>query len=271
MDAMTRIESIRSRITNANAQSANLNNKRQVNIGKRATLEAQLEKAFADYEAKYGKRLTPDTVEAEMVNVATEKEAEVARIEEMITLIQGGNFEQAMALANGNKVEEVAQSRAEVVTSPVVEASAVSAPVTETPVVPTQAEPAAAQIPTPPVAPAPVTPTQSQVTPPTAPVMPSMPTAPVMPSAPTIPATPVAPTMPTAPTPPADPFNLASTGGGQMNALGGLGGALAGFQPANGGMPIEGLGSVQPASPMPSSPTNFQSILGGTAFDSNNV
>lgn len=279
MDAMSKIESIRSRISTANAQSVTLNNQRQMNIGKRATLEAQLAKAFADYEAQYGKKLTPETVEAELMNIAQAKEEEVSKIEEMIALIQSGNFEQARVLAGesptetGTVVDEqttdaqansTPSSNSTEVETPQVVAEALQSPMIEQPTAPVT--PAAPQ-PTAPVTPAtPVAPT-APVTPMT-PTVPTAPTAPVAPSAPSMPTlgTPVAPTMPTAPsgviTPPTDPFNLS-----QAAPVGGLGSALAGFQPASPNAPIQGLGGVQPATATPNPPTSFQSILGGTAFD----
>lgn len=263
MNAAVSIDSIKARIANANASSSALNTQRQVNIGKRATLETQLERLFAEYASKYGVQLTAETVESELNRVATLKAEEVSKIEEMISLITAGEYDKARALAGEIVVEEAKETASVVEETKNVEVTATHV---ETPV------PPVVETPVQPVNETPVTPIQTPAvetpTVPVAPVAPTIPSSPTAPSAPVIPSAPVMPSAPVSATPqftepvvpqptaPVDPFGLNN----------GLGGALAGFQPANPSAPISGLENVKPVT-QNTSPTSFQSILGGTAFD----
>lgn len=166
---------LNSRISVVNSESKRLNEARQVNIGKRATLEQQLNDAFATYKQHYGVDLTIENLASEQQRVATAKEKEVSDLEHVIGLIKAGNYDEATQYINGGVPSNEQQTAQSTVAQPVVEQQV------SQPVVPQQS----------------VTPKVEQ---PTAPI--SQPTTPVTPVAqPTIPAsqpvTPVA--QPTAP------------------------------------------------------------------------
>lgn len=93
------LKSINARIGAVNAESQRLNSVRQVNIGKRDTLNNQLNVALAQYKEKYGVELTVDSIQEELERVVREKEEEVSRIEQMISCINTGDFAGANRLA----------------------------------------------------------------------------------------------------------------------------------------------------------------------------
>jgi hypothetical protein len=192
------VAEINQRIAVANAESKRLNNERQVNIGKRETLTSQLQTALEKYEKDYGVKLTVENLQTEIANVSSKKEKELAQVEQMLTLIKEGKFDEAQTVANPQAAQEKAEQTAP--TTPTV-----SAPTT--PTEPQVAPPSAPTVPTeptvatPPIVP--TTPTEPQIAPPT-PSAPKMNLSgidalegfvtPPTPSAPTAPTTPQAPT-----------------------------------------------------------------------------
>lgn len=129
------------RIATANAESKRLNNERAVNIGKRETLEKQLNDAIHLYNETYNSSLDVNSLNAEIEKVAKEKEQEVSNIETVLGLIKSGKFDEAQAIVSepvvssnsssevteqtgvvpnisSNQIPNVAEP-AEVVTSPV--------------------------------------------------------------------------------------------------------------------------------------------------------
>lgn len=92
------IESINTRIKAVNIESKRLNNERQVNMGKRDALRQQLDEALKQYKSKYGVELTEDMIASELERVASEKEAEVAKLEAMINCINRRDYAGARAL-----------------------------------------------------------------------------------------------------------------------------------------------------------------------------
>lgn len=92
------IESINARIKAVNIESKRLNNERQVNMGKRDALRQQLDEALKQYKSKYGVELTEDMIASELERVASEKEAEVAKLEAMINCINRRDYAGARAL-----------------------------------------------------------------------------------------------------------------------------------------------------------------------------
>ena len=107
---MSNIADINQRIAIANAESKRINNERQVNIGKRETLQQQLNSALQKYEADYGKKLSIDSLDAEISAVSTAKEKEIESIENMLTMIKEGRYTEAEAVVKPDEnVTDVAQ------------------------------------------------------------------------------------------------------------------------------------------------------------------
>lgn len=270
------------RIGTANAKCGKLNEELRVREGKRQAFSTQLETAIADYKAKYGVDITPATIDEELARVSQSVEADLKDLENLIALIESGQYDEANAFVGG--AEEASAQATQVAEEPIQRTPVATEPVQTTPVQvtepvqPMQSTPVQPVQDTPvqPVQNTPVQPTVSQpvvsqpTTPvhtepvqnvPVQPVAPSIPIAPVHPSAPVVPNVPLQPTMsqPVAPSTP-------SSGVDSM-----LGGALAGFQPASSSVhptapPITGLGGIQPTVHQQASPTNFQDILNGSAF-----
>ena len=270
------------RIGTANAKCGKLNEELRVREGKRQAFSTQLETAIADYKAKYGVDITPATIDEELARVSQSVEADLKDLEDLIALIESGQYDEANAFVGGAKeaseqttpvAEEPVQSTP-VATEPVqttpvqttepvqpVQSTPVQ-PVQNTPVQPVQNTPVQPMISQPvmaqPTAPVHTEPVQST---PTQPAAPSTPIAPVHPSAPVVPNVPLQPTM-GQPAAPSIPLS-------EVDSM--LGGALAGFQPASSSVhptapPITGLGGIQPTVHQQASPTNFQDILNGSAF-----
>lgn len=269
---MSNYNELLERIGAANAKCGKLNEELRVREGKRQAFSTQLETAIADYKAKYGVDITPETIEAELARVSASVEEDLKDLEHMISLIEAGQYDEANALSG--KVEEQADAEVPTQTSTVQQDVPVT-PVqndsahTEVPVTPVQSNPVHTEVPVQSVTSVqPVMPTQPVV--PTTPVQPTIPVQPqvgqpVMPSTPVTSVTPVTPVTPVQPTTPVQP-SMPSNGLDSM-----LGGALAGFQPASGAVhptapPISGLGGIQPTVTQQVSPTNFQDILNGSAF-----
>ena len=97
---MPTVQEITQRIAAANAEVKRLNNERNVNLGKRETLTAQLNNTLAKYSQQYGVALTVDNLQTEMQRVLQEKENETTLIENMLALIKEGKYEDAERLAN---------------------------------------------------------------------------------------------------------------------------------------------------------------------------
>lgn len=179
------IAQINQRIAVLNADSKRINNDRAVSIGKKETLQKQMNDALAAYKEKYGVELTEANLQSEIDRVSAEKLKEVEQIEAVLNLIKLGQYDEANALVNGTPAKEE------------------SAPVKETPVAPVveqpveTAQPVQESIPTPPDLGIPTPPVQESI--PTPPDL-GIPTPPIQESIPTPPdlGTPVEST----PTPP---------------------------------------------------------------------
>lgn len=167
------ISQINQRIAVLNADSKRINNDRAVSIGKKETLQKQMNDALAAYKTKYGVDLTEANLQAEIDRVSAEKLKEVEQIEAVLNLIKLGQYDEANALVNGTPVQ--AEEPATPVSSVVVEQPTV--PVQET----AQVKEA---VPTPPDL---DTPVESVPTPPVQSIQESIPTPPVQESIPTPP------------------------------------------------------------------------------------
>ena len=176
---MPTVQEITQRIAAANAEVKRLNNERNVNLGKRETLTAQLNNTLAKYSQQYGVALTVDNLQTEMQRVLQEKENETTLIENMLALIKEGKYEDAERLANPDAFVESS-------TEPT--STAEPTPVAPTPVAPTSTVEPTPVAPTPTVEPTPVAPTPTVEPTPVSPlpnlsedVMPE-PKAPVLPN-----------------------------------------------------------------------------------------
>lgn len=167
------ISQINQRIAVLNADSKRINNDRAVSIGKKETLQKQMNDALAAYKAKYGVDLTEANLQAEIDRVSAEKLKEVEQIEAVLNLIKLGQYDEANALVNGTPVQ--AEEPATPASSGVVEQPTV--PVQET-------APIKEAVHTPPDL---GTQVESVPTPPVQPVQESVPTSPVQESIPTPP------------------------------------------------------------------------------------
>lgn len=174
---MPTVQEITQRIAAANAEVKRLNNERNVNLGKRETLTAQLNNTLAKYSQQYGVALTVDNLQTEMQRVLQEKENETTLIENMLALIKEGKYEDAERLANPDAFVE--SNTAPTAPTPTVEPTPVApTPTAETTSVePTPVEPTPVA-PTPTVEPIPVSPLPNlseEVMPePKAPVLPNL-------------------------------------------------------------------------------------------------
>lgn len=144
------IAQINQRIAVLNADSKRINNDRAVSIGKKETLQKQMNDALAAYKTKYGVELTEANLQSEIDRVSAEKLKEVEQIESVLNLIKLGQYDEANALVNGTPtVKEESTPVQEVPVTPVVEqpqSSVPTTPVQETTPVP----PVQESVPTPP-------------------------------------------------------------------------------------------------------------------------
>lgn len=161
------ISQINQRIAVLNADSKRINNDRAVSIGKKETLQKQMNDALAAYKAKYEVDLTEANLQAEIDRVSAEKLKEVEQIEAVLNLIKLGQYDEANALVSGTPVQ--AEEQVTPINAGVVQETA---PVKEA-------------VPTPPDLGTPSAPVQESV--PTPPVQESIPTPPVQESIPTPP------------------------------------------------------------------------------------
>lgn len=166
------IAQINQRIAVLNADSKRINNDRAVSIGKKETLQKQMNDALAAYKEKYGVELTEANLQSEIDRVSAEKLKEVEQIEAVLNLIKLGQYDEANALVNGIHAKEESVPVKETTVAPVVEHPVETAqPVQES--IPT---PPDLGIPTPPVQESIPTPPDLGI--PTPPIQESIPTPP---------------------------------------------------------------------------------------------
>lgn len=254
------ISQINQRIAVLNADSKRINNDRAVSIGKKETLQKQMNDALAAYKAKYGVDLTETNLQAEIDRVSAEKLKEVEKIEAVLNLIKLGQYDEANALVNGTpaKTEEpVAPVQETPVTSGVVEQPQAPVMQESIPTPPVMQE----SIPTPPDLGIPTPPNLGIPTPP---VQESIPTPPDLgiPEPPTL-GTPVAtpPVQESIPTPPslgtpAESIPTPPILGSPMESI-----------PTPPSEPSLGVPPVAPTSTPSGQPiASFNAILGGSPF-----
>lgn len=115
------IAQINQRIAVLNADSKRINNDRAVSIGKKETLQKQMNDALAAYKAKYGVELTEANLQSEIDRVSAEKLKEVEQIESVLNLIKLGQYDEANALVNGTSAVKESTPVQEAPATPVVE------------------------------------------------------------------------------------------------------------------------------------------------------
>lgn len=247
------------RIAVANAESQRINNERAVNLGKKETLEKQLQDAITHYNATYNTNITVASLNAEIERVAKEKELEVANIESVLALIKEGRFDEAQQKVSG--VVPTSQS-----VSPTPQ-TAVPQPTTpalgDIPVSPQATTPAIGEPVVAPTVPV-VEKTVEQSVVPTAPVIEESvtpPTAPVTTEAVSeVPVVPKAPVIEESVTPPPAPVITSSVSNIEESMT------PVGAPPVIGKPPVApNLGNT--VTPPPTAPvTSFNAILNGSQF-----
>ena len=108
MPTQVNIDEIRNRISMINQQSAQINQQRQLNLGRKQQLESQLENLYNSYMQKYGVDLRTADITAELNKVVEEKTAECSKIEAVLSAIGSGDYAKANELL-GIKPTEVSQ------------------------------------------------------------------------------------------------------------------------------------------------------------------
>ena len=133
------LEQINERVSQLNNEVARLNSQRAVNLGKRETLQAQLDSAIRAYNDAYGASIDVSTLDSEIASVTADTEKAVMHMEKVLACINSGD------IAGAEQLLGVEPSSA---TQPLATPQAVVEPVVAPPVV----EPVVNTVPAPPQA-----------------------------------------------------------------------------------------------------------------------
>lgn len=133
------LEQINERVSQLNNEVARLNSQRAVNLGKRETLQAQLDSAIRAYNDAYGASIDVSTLDSEIASVTADTEKAVMHMEKVLACINSGD------IAGAEQLLGVEPSSA---TQPLATPQAVVEPVVAPPVI----EPVVNTVPTPPQA-----------------------------------------------------------------------------------------------------------------------
>ena len=133
------LEQINERVSQLNNEVARLNSQRAVNLGKRETLQAQLDSAIRAYNDAYGASIDVSTLDSEIASVTADTEKAVMHMEKVLACINSGD------IAGAEQLLGVEPSS---VTQPLATPQAVVEPVVAPPVV----EPVVNTVPAPPQA-----------------------------------------------------------------------------------------------------------------------
>lgn len=139
------LEQINERVSQLNNEVARLNSQRAVNLGKRETLQAQLDSAIRAYNDAYGASIDVSTLDSEIASVTADTEKAVMHMEKVLACINSGDIavaEQLLGVEPSSATQPLATPQAEVTPQVVAE------PVVAPPVV----EPVVNTVPTPPQA-----------------------------------------------------------------------------------------------------------------------
>lgn len=133
------LEQINERVSQLNNEVARLNSQRAVNLGKRETLQAQLDSAIRAYNDTYGASIDVSTLDSEIASVTADTEKAVMHMEKVLACINSGD------IAGAEQLLGVEPSSA---TQPLATPQAVVEPVVDPPVI----EPVVNTVPAPPQA-----------------------------------------------------------------------------------------------------------------------
>ena len=133
------LEQINERVSQLNNEVARLNSQRAVNLGKRETLQAQLDSAIRAYNDAYGASIDVSTLDSEIASVTADTEKAVMHMEKVLVCINSGD------IAGAEQLLGVEPSSA---TQPLATPQAVAEPVVAPPVI----EPVVNTVPAPPQA-----------------------------------------------------------------------------------------------------------------------
>lgn len=133
------LEQINERVSQLNNEVARLNSQRAVNLGKRETLQAQLDSAIRAYNDAYGASIDVSTLDSEIASVTADTEKAVMHMEKVLACINSGD------IAGAEQLLGVEPSSA---TQPLATPQAVAEPVVAPPVI----EPVVNTVPAPPQA-----------------------------------------------------------------------------------------------------------------------
>ena len=133
------LEQINERVSQLNNEVARLNSQRAVNLGKRETLQAQLDSAIRAYNDAYGASIDVSTLDSEIASVTADTEKAVMHMEKVLACINSGD------IAGAEQLLGVEPSSA---TQPLATPQAVVEPVVAPPVI----EPVVNTVPAPPQA-----------------------------------------------------------------------------------------------------------------------
>ena len=133
------LEQINERVSQLNNEVARLNSQRAVNLGKRETLQAQLDSAIRAYNDAYGASIDVSTLDSEIASVTADTEKAVMHMEKVLACINSGD------IAGAEQLLGVEPSSA---TQPLATPQAVVEPIVAPPVI----EPVVNTVPAPPQA-----------------------------------------------------------------------------------------------------------------------
>lgn len=133
------LKQINERVSQLNNEVARLNSQRAVNLGKRETLQAQLDSAIRAYNDAYGVSIDVSTLDSEIASVTADTEKAVMHMEKVLACINSGD------IAGAEQLLGVEPSSA---TQPLATPHAVVEPVVAPPVI----EPVVNTVPAPPQA-----------------------------------------------------------------------------------------------------------------------
>ena len=137
------LEQINERVSQLNNEVARLNSQRAVNLGKRETLQAQLDSAIRAYNDAYGASIDVSTLDSEIASVTADTEKAVMHMEKVLACINSGD------IAGAEQLLGVEPSSA---TQPLATPQAVVEPVVEPVVAPPVIDPVVNTVPAPPQA-----------------------------------------------------------------------------------------------------------------------
>lgn len=86
------LEQINERVSQLNNEVARLNSQRAVNLGKRETLQAQLDSAIRAYNDTYGASIDVSTLDSEIASVTAATEKAVMHMEKVLACINSGDI-----------------------------------------------------------------------------------------------------------------------------------------------------------------------------------